>query len=56
MLLGYGRVSKSKQNLDRRIDQLKACGCDKIFLEKLQVLKKNVLRLIGFLIILDLVT
>lgn len=41
MLLGYGRVSKSEQNLDRQIDQLKACGCEKIFLEKITGTKKE---------------
>ena len=34
MVYGYGRVSKSEQNLDRQVDALRAKGCHRIFLEK----------------------
>jgi len=32
--IGYARVSKEEQNLDRQIDILKQNGCEKIFEEK----------------------
>lgn len=41
MLLGYGRVSKNEQNLDRQLDQLKAQGCERIYIEKITGTKKE---------------
>ncbi len=35
MLIGYGRVSKEDQNLDAQKDELKACGCEKIYTDKI---------------------
>ncbi|MDO9491259.1 recombinase family protein [Acetobacterium sp.] len=35
MIFGYTRVSKTEQNLDRQIDQLKDIGCEKIFQDKI---------------------
>ncbi len=35
MIYGYARVSSTTQNLDTQIVQLTACGCRKIFQEKL---------------------
>ncbi len=35
MKIGYARVSTQEQNLDRQIDTLKACGCEKIYTEKM---------------------
>ena len=32
--VGYARVSTKEQNLDIRITELKASGCEKIFVEK----------------------
>lgn len=34
MIIGYARVSKEEQNLNRQIDQLKAYGAEKIIKEK----------------------
>lgn len=39
--LGYARVSKQEQNLERQIDQLKEAGCKKIFEEKITGTKKE---------------
>lgn len=43
MNLGYARVSTEEQNLNRQIDQLKACGIDEknIFMEKITGTKKE---------------
>jgi DNA invertase Pin-like site-specific DNA recombinase len=41
MNLGYCRVSTSSQNLDRQTDQLKACGCERIYQEKISGAKKD---------------
>ncbi len=35
MIYGYARVSSTTQNLDTQVAQLTACGCGKIFQEKL---------------------
>lgn len=35
MKLGYARVSKNDQNLDRQIDELQRYGCQRIFEEKI---------------------
>ena len=34
MIIGYARVSKDDQNLNRQIDQLMAYGAEKIIQEK----------------------
>ncbi|WP_212742894.1 recombinase family protein [Sphingomonas sp. 2SG] len=34
MLVGYGRVSSSSQDLDIQHDALRAAGCEKLFMEK----------------------
>ena len=34
MMIGYARVSKEEQNLNRQIDQLTAYGAEKIIQEK----------------------
>lgn len=34
MIIGYARVSKPEQNLERQMDQLHAYGCEKVFSEK----------------------
>lgn len=31
MIIGYARVSKNDQNLDRQIDRLKKEGCERIY-------------------------
>ena len=41
MLLGYARVSKLDQNLNRQSDQLKSIGCELIFEEKITGTKKE---------------
>lgn len=41
MKIGYARVSTHDQNLDRQIDQLKACGCERIYQEKITGTKKD---------------
>lgn len=43
MLLGYARVSKSEQSLDRQLDQLKAVGVEErnIYTEKMTGTKKE---------------
>ena len=41
MIIGYTRVSKTEQNLDRQIDQLQAEGCDKIFKDKITGMKMD---------------
>lgn len=35
MIIGYARVSKEEQNLDRQVDELNQAGCNKIVTEKL---------------------
>ena len=34
MIIGYARVSKNDQHLDRQIDRLKKEGCERIYQEK----------------------
>lgn len=41
MIIGYARVSKDSQNLDRQIDSLKAAGCERIFEEKITGSKRE---------------
>ena len=41
MIIGYTRVSKTEQNLDRQIDQLKEQGCEKIFQDKITGMKMD---------------
>jgi DNA invertase Pin-like site-specific DNA recombinase len=41
MKIGYARVSKEEQNLDRQIDVLKKEGCKKIFEEKVSGTSKD---------------
>ena len=41
MILGYTRVSKQEQNLDRQIDQLREIGCEKIFKDKITGMKRD---------------
>lgn len=41
MIIGYARVSKDNQNLDRQIDSLKAAGCERIFEEKITGSKRE---------------
>jgi DNA invertase Pin-like site-specific DNA recombinase len=41
MFIGYTRVSKTEQNLDRQIDQLKEQGCEKIFQDKITGMKMD---------------
>ncbi len=41
MIIGYARVSKDNQHLDRQIDMLKEYGADKIIQEKYTGTKKN---------------
>lgn len=35
MIIGYARVSKAEQKLDRQMDQLEAYGCERIYSEKM---------------------
>lgn len=35
MLIGYARVSKDNQNLNKQLDELEQYGCEKIFQEKI---------------------
>ena len=35
MIIGYARVSTAEQNLDLQLDDLKKCGCEKIYQEKM---------------------
>lgn len=41
MIIGYARVSKAEQNLNRQIDQLKAYGAEKIIKEKYTGTRKD---------------
>lgn len=41
MIFGYARVSRTDQNLDRQLDQLKKAGCDRIYQEKITGTKKD---------------
>lgn len=41
MKVGYGRVSKVEQNLDRQLDKLNAFGVDKIITEKFTGTKRD---------------
>lgn len=41
MIFGYARVSRTDQNLDRQLDQLKKAGCDRIYQEKMTGTKKD---------------
>lgn len=41
MLIGYARVSKYNQSLDRQLDSLEKAGCEKIFQEKITGTKKE---------------
>ena len=41
MIIGYARVSKDNQHLDRQIDMLKEYGADKIIQERYTGTKKN---------------
>ena len=40
MIIGYARVSKDEQHLDRQLDQLKKYGVEKIIKEKYTETKK----------------
>lgn len=35
MIIGYARVSKAEQKLDRQLDQLEEYGCERIYAEKM---------------------
>ena len=41
MIIGYARVSKLDQNLDRQLDQLKKEGCERIYQEKMTGTRKD---------------
>ena len=41
MKIGYARVSKLDQNLDRQLDQLKKEGCERIYQEKITGTRKD---------------
>ena len=41
MKIGYARVSKLDQNLDRQLDQLKREGCERIYQEKITGTRKD---------------
>ena len=41
MIIGYARVSKDEQHLDRQLDQLKKYGVEKIIKEKYTGTKKS---------------
>ncbi|MEI6806536.1 MAG: recombinase family protein [Myxococcaceae bacterium] len=41
MKFGYARVSKNDQSLDIQVEQLKAAGCDEIFMEKVSGAKDD---------------
>lgn len=41
MKFGYARVSTADQNLERQIDQLNNCRCERIFQEKITGAKKD---------------
>jgi DNA invertase Pin-like site-specific DNA recombinase len=41
MIIGYARVSKDDQNLNRQVDQLQAYGAEKIIQEKFTGTKRQ---------------
>ncbi|WMJ24329.1 recombinase family protein [Paludicola sp. MB14-C6] len=41
MKIGYIRVSTISQNIDRQVDALSQCGCEKIFIDKCTGTKAN---------------
>lgn len=43
MLIGYGRVSSTGQNLDTKIDAIKKIGCEKIFMVKKSGTSTNIM-------------
>ncbi|NER40074.1 MAG: recombinase family protein [Oscillatoria sp. SIO1A7] len=41
MLVGYARVSTEDQSLDLQLDELKVCGCERIYSEQISGVKEN---------------